>query len=130
MPRRSFSPGGAPEPEWSVSAQLLCALTLHCGRRQRRVRWTRQAAPMQLPRIEHLGRPVAHRRRVVAAGLSTYRVRTAVATGRWQQPLPGVVVGHSGPLTRLERWQAALEYGGPDAVLSHRSALCALGARV
>jgi very-short-patch-repair endonuclease len=85
---------------------------------------------MQLPRIERLGRPVAHRRRVVAAGLSTYRVRTAVATGRWQQPLPGVVVGHSGPLTRLERWQAALEYGGPDAVLSHRSALCALGARV
>ena len=41
-----------------------------------------------------------------------------------------MVVGHSGPLTRLERWQAALEYGGEEAVLSHRSALLALGARV
>src|SRR4051794_22153953 len=118
MPRPNFSPGGAPEADWSVQAQLFCALTLHCGRRQRQVRFPGQAAPMQLPLIEHLGRPVAHRRRVVAAGLSTYRVRTAVTTGRWQQPLPGVVVGHSGPLTQLERWQAALEYGGPDAVLS------------
>ena len=85
---------------------------------------------MHLPPIDVLGRPVAHRRRLLAAGLSGYRVRTAVAGGRWQEPLPGVVVGHSGPLTRWERWQAALEYGGPGAVLSHRSALLAVGARV
>ena len=84
---------------------------------------------MHLPAIDHLGRPVAHRRRLVAAGLSPYRIRTAVDGGRWQEPLPGVVVGHSGPLTRLERWQAAVEYGGDRAVLSHRSALLALGAR-
>jgi hypothetical protein len=83
-----------------------------------------------MPPVDHLGRPVAHRRRLVAGGLSAYRVRTAIASGRWQEPLPGVVVGHSGPLTRLERWQAAVEYGGADVVLSHRSALAALGARV
>jgi very-short-patch-repair endonuclease len=82
-----------------------------------------------LPVVDHLGRPVAHRRRLLGAGLSAYRIRTAVQGGRWQEPLPGVVVGHSGPLTRLERWQAALEYGGATAALSHRSALLALGAR-
>jgi hypothetical protein len=62
--------------------------------------------------------------------VSTYRIRTAVRGGRWQEPLPGVVVGHTGPLTRVERWQAALEYAGDGAVLSHRSALVSVGARV
>lgn len=90
---------------------------------------SRQAAPVQLPAVDHLGRAVAHRRRLLASGLSAYRIRTAVAAGRWQEPLPGVIVGHSGPLTRLERWQAALEYGGATAALSHRTALVAAGAR-
>ena len=85
---------------------------------------------MLLPPVDHLGRPVAHRRRLLAAGLSPYRIKTAVRTGRWQEPLPGVVVGHSGHLTRMERWQAALEYGGDSASLSHRSALLAVGCRV
>jgi very-short-patch-repair endonuclease len=63
-------------------------------------------------------------------GVSPYRLRTAVASGRWQQPLPGVFVSHSGPLTQRERWHAALLYAGDAAVLSHRSALLAWGARV
>lgn len=88
------------------------------------------AAPVQLPDVQHLGRPVAHRRRLQAAGVSDHRIRTAVRGRRWQQPLPGVVVGHTGPLTRVERWQAALEYGGERAALSHRSALLLHGARV
>lgn len=67
---------------------------------------------------------------LLAAGLSHYRLRTAVAAGKWQEALPGVLVGHGGHLTRLERWAAAVCYGGEQAVLSHRSALLALGARV
>lgn len=63
------------------------------------------------------------------SGLTPYRLRTAVAAGRWQEPLPGVFVSHSGPLTQRERWQAALYFGGERAVLSHRSALVAWGAR-
>jgi hypothetical protein len=53
-----------------------------------------------------------------------------VASGRWQEPLPGVFVSHSGPLTRSELWHAALLYAGDRAVLSHRSALLAWGARI
>jgi hypothetical protein len=67
---------------------------------------------------------------LTAAGLSPYRLRTAVAAGRWQEPLPGVFVSHSGPLTRHERWSAALHYAGSGSALSHRSALLAHGSRV
>jgi len=41
----------------------------------------------------------------------------------------GVVVPHSGPLTQRERWLVALAYAGPDACLSHRSALRLWGAK-
>ncbi|QXG74322.1 hypothetical protein KUM42_10355 [Modestobacter sp. L9-4] len=74
-------------------------------------------------------RTVAHRRQLREAGISGQRVRTAVRTGRWQEPVRGVVVAHGGGLTQRERWQVALEFAGPDACLSHHSAL-RLGARV
>lgn len=41
----------------------------------------------------------------------------------------GVVVPHSGALTQRERWLVALAYAGPDACLSHHSALRLWGAR-
>jgi hypothetical protein len=66
---------------------------------------------------------------VRAAGVTPYRLRNAVSSGRWQEPLPGVLVSHSGPLTRQERWHAALYFAGPAAALSHRSALLAWGAK-
>jgi very-short-patch-repair endonuclease len=75
-------------------------------------------------------RTVAHRRRLRQAGISGQRVRTAVRTGRWQEPVRGVVVAHGGGLTQRERWQVALEFAGPDACLSHHSALRLWGARV
>ena len=75
-------------------------------------------------------RCVAHRRDLRAAGISDQRVRTAVRTGRWQEPVRGVVVAHGGGLTRRERWQVGLEFAGPDACLSHHSALVLWGARV
>jgi very-short-patch-repair endonuclease len=53
-----------------------------------------------------------------------------VASGRWQEPLPGVVVGHGGPLTQWQRWLVGLSYAGPNGFLSHRSALLAAGCRV
>lgn len=83
-----------------------------------------------MPPIALDGEQVAPRHVLSAAGLSNYRLRTAVAAGRWQEPLPGVFVSHSGPLTRSERWRAALHYAGPGSVLSHRSALVARGCRV
>jgi hypothetical protein len=85
---------------------------------------------VRLPTISLHGEQVAPRRSLVANGLTYYRLRTAVASGRWQEPLPGVFVGHTGTLTQRERWLAAVYYGGPEAVLSHRSALAAWGSRV
>ncbi|MGY1660207.1 DUF559 domain-containing protein [Geodermatophilus sp. SYSU D00705] len=85
---------------------------------------------MHLPPIDHRGQQVAPRKLLLVRGISAYRMRTAVASGRWQEPLPGVLVSHSGPLTRTERWHAALLFAGEAAVLSHRSALLAWGARI
>ena len=75
------------------------------------------------------GRVAVRRSELRALGISNERIRTAVRTGRWQEPLRGVVVGHSGPLIQRERWAAALAYAGPDAFLSHHSALRLWGAR-
>lgn len=72
---------------------------------------------------------VAHRRVLRAAGISNQRIRTAVRTGRWQEPLRGVMVAHGGALTQRERWQVGLEFGGPGSCLSHHSALRLWGAR-
>jgi hypothetical protein len=83
-----------------------------------------------MPPIRLDGQQVAPRHHLVAQGLTPYRLRTAVRAGRWQEPLPGVFVSHSGPLTHAERWCAALHFAGPSAVLSHRSALVAHAARV
>jgi len=66
---------------------------------------------------------VAHRRDLAAAGVGKDRIRRSVLAGRWQEPVPGVVVLHSGSLTRRERYLAALAWAGPRGRLSHTSAL-------
>jgi very-short-patch-repair endonuclease len=74
--------------------------------------------------------PIAHRRELADRGVSVGRIRRAIASGRWQEPVPGVVVGHGGPLTQRQRWQVGVRHAGPTGCLSHRSALAVLGARV
>lgn len=73
---------------------------------------------------------VAHRRTLEQRGTSVGRIRRAVASGKWQEPAPGVVVGHGGPLSRRQRWQVALCHAGTGGCLSHRSALLVLGCRI
>ena len=73
---------------------------------------------------------VAHRRALLQAGIGKDRVRRAVRAGRWQEPVPGVVVAHSGALTRRERHLVALTWAGPAGRLSHTSALLLHRARV
>jgi hypothetical protein len=53
------------------------------------------------------------------AGLSYDQVRWRLQTGRWQSPLRGVVVLHSGPPTPRQRQWAAVLWAGEE------SALCA-----
>ena len=75
------------------------------------------------------GLSVARRRELHDLGISDRRIRTALHVGKWQEPVRGVVVPHSGFLTQRERWLVALAYGGPDSALSHHSALKVWGAR-
>lgn len=58
------------------------------------------------------------------------RIRRAIRSGRWQEPVPGVIVLHSGSLTRRERLLTALAWAGPSGRVSHTSALLLHGARV
>lgn len=75
------------------------------------------------------GLAMARRELLRRRGVSNDRIRTAIRAGRWQEPVRGVVVPHAGALTQQERWQIALEYAGPQAALSHHSALRLWGAR-
>jgi hypothetical protein len=72
---------------------------------------------------------IARRDELHALGISNARIRSAVRSGRWQEPVRGVIVSHSGPLTQRERWLVALAFAGPDACLSHHSALRVWGAK-
>jgi hypothetical protein len=72
---------------------------------------------------------IARRDELHALGVSNARIRTAVRSGRWQEPVRGVIVSHTGPLTQRERWLVALGFAGPDACLSHHSALRVWGAK-
>lgn len=75
-------------------------------------------------------RTVAHRRDLAVLGVDKDRIRRAVRAGRWQMPVPGVVVLHSGALTRRERHLVALAWAGDGGRLSHTSALLLHGARI
>ena len=63
-------------------------------------------------------------------GVDKDRVRRAVRSGRWQEPVPGVVVLHSGGLSRRERHLVALAWAGEEGRLSHSTALLLHGARI
>jgi very-short-patch-repair endonuclease len=66
---------------------------------------------------------VCTRSELTTHGITRHRVRRALGSGRWLEPVPGVLVRHSGSLTRRERHEVALAWGGPDARLSHSTAL-------
>jgi hypothetical protein len=55
-------------------------------------------------------------------GASSELIAAHIAARRWQQPLPRVYVTFTGPLPRAARLAAAMCYGGPAAILSHRTA--------
>ena len=79
--------------------------------------------PLDLP-------SVVHRRDLRRAGVDKDRVRRAIRSGRWQEPVPGVVVRHSGALSVRERRAVALSWAGEGGRLSHTSALAVHRARV
>lgn len=74
---------------------------------------------LQLVRSQH---GVLSRPQLAEHGVGDRRIAHRRASRRWQRVLPGVHCVHTGPLVRPAVLRAALLYGGPDAVLSHRSA--------
>lgn len=72
---------------------------------------------------------VISRQQAVAHGLTEDGWRWKLGSGRWQSPVPGVAVAHSGDPTKLElRWVAVLRCG-KDAALSGDAALVHFGAK-
>lgn len=55
--------------------------------------------------------------RVALAHLSFAALRWRLASGRWQQPCRGVVIAHSGPLTRTQILRVLIIWAGPGAAL-------------
>ena len=55
-------------------------------------------------------------------GISRSAITAEVEGGRWQWVLPRVYATFTGPLPPEAKTAAALLYGGPAAVLSHRTA--------
>jgi hypothetical protein len=50
--------------------------------------------------------------------LSPAALRWRLESGRWQQPCRGVVVAHSGPLSKLQILRVAILWAGPGAALA------------
>ncbi len=65
---------------------------------------------------------VLARRQLREAGWTDDQVDHEIRFERWQQPAPGVVVLHTGPLEQEQRLWVGVLHAGPGAVLSHVSA--------
>lgn len=72
---------------------------------------------------------VVCRRQLLALGFSDSAVRARLAARRWQRVHPGVFATFTGELPHLATVWAALLLAGPDAVVSHDSALRLFGMR-
>jgi len=67
--------------------------------------------------MQHSTRLVASRAALYAAGWTESQVRAQLAARRWQR-CGNAVVLHNGPLSRRQRWDAALVNTGPRAILT------------
>lgn len=78
--------------------------------------------PSSLAAIARLQQGAVGREQLIGLGWSEHLIEAQVAARRWQIPVPGVVVLHTGPLPRATREWAAWLHCGRDAVLSHGTA--------
>jgi hypothetical protein len=72
---------------------------------------------------------VISRQQALRGGLTPEQWQWRIET-RWQAVLPGVAVGHTGPLTEQQQVQAAVLYAGSGAHLTADAALVQLGMRL
>jgi hypothetical protein len=72
---------------------------------------------------------VVSRRAAVADGISDGAIAHRVRTGRWQRLYPGTFAPFSGPVPREVWFDAAVQYAGEGAALSHQTAAFVQGWR-
>jgi hypothetical protein len=72
---------------------------------------------------------VLSRAQALAGGLTREAWQWRLSVGRWQSPLPGIAVAHSGALSFEEKVQAAVVYGGAGAAVSGDALLHLLNPR-
>jgi hypothetical protein len=68
------------------------------------------------------------RRQLLSCGLTPAQARQRIETGHWRAVFPGVYATFTGPLEDRARIWAALLFVGPDACVSHQTALWLAGA--
>jgi hypothetical protein len=73
---------------------------------------------------------VLSRVQALAGGMTKHEWDWKLSSGRWQAVLRGVAVGHSGPVTEVQRLWAACLYGGREAFLSGDAVLLSRGVKV
>jgi hypothetical protein len=61
---------------------------------------------------------VVARRQALAAGVTREAWQWRLPAGKWQSPLPGIALTHTGAIAFEEKVQAAVLYGGPGAAVS------------
>ena len=71
----------------------------------------------------------ASRRLALAHGLTDGAIAHRIGTGRWQRLYPGTYAPFSGPVPRMVWFDAAVQYAGAGAALSHQTAACCQGWR-
>jgi very-short-patch-repair endonuclease len=67
------------------------------------------------------------REQALHSGLGARTVARRVASGQWPEVFPGVYRHAATPETRTLRWMAAVLWGGPGTLLSHRAAAALYG---
>jgi hypothetical protein len=72
---------------------------------------------------------VLARRQLKATGWTDRQVDHEVEFGRWQRPVPGILVLNTGQLSETQRCWVGVLHAGPGAVLSHLTACRQAGLR-
>jgi len=85
--------------------------------------------PGSLPDLDRARKDGVFTTSSALAGMTRGALRWKIESGRWQQPCRGIVVAHSGPLSKEQRLWVATLWAGPGAALGGLTAARLWGLR-